>query len=103
MRIFVIPIYIKNKRSANRNLYKNFISSLIKKLAHRNIFYTETNMFRKLFKRKTELEKLHEQHAMLLDKAFKASTVNRTLSDELMAKAYEVEQKILEQARDKRD
>jgi hypothetical protein len=29
--------------------------------------------------------------------------VNRTLSDELMAKAYEVEQKILEQTRDKRD
>jgi phosphopantetheine adenylyltransferase len=56
-----------------------------------------------LFKGKTELEKLHEQHAMLLDKAFKASTVNRTLSDELMAQAYEVEQKILEQARDKRD
>ena len=103
MRIFVIPIYIKNKRSANRNLCKNFISSLIKKLAHRNIFYTETNMFKKLFKRKTELEKLHEQHAMLLDKAFKASTVNRTLSDELMAKAYEVEQKILEQSRDKHD
>ena len=103
MRIFVIPIYIKDKRSANRNLCKNFIPSLIKKLAHRNIFYTEINMFRKLFKRKTELEKLHEQHAMLLDKAFKASTVNRTLSDELMAQAYEVEQKILEQARDKRD
>ena len=56
-----------------------------------------------LFKRKTELEKLHEQHAVLLDKAFKTSTVNRTLSDELMTKAYEVEQKILEQARDKRD
>ena len=103
MRIFVIPIYIKNKRSANRNLCKNFISSLIKKLAHRNIFNTEINMFRKLFKRKTELEKLHEQHAMLLDKAFKASTVNRTLSDELMTKAYEVEQKILEQSRNKRD
>ena len=60
-------------------------------------------LIRKLFKRKTELEKLHEQHAMLLDKAFKASTVNRTLSDELMAKAYEVEQKIFEQSRDKRD
>ena len=74
-----------------------------KKLAHRNIFYTEINMFKNIFKRKTELEKLHEQHAMLLDKAFKASTVNRTLSDELMAKAYEVEQKILEQSRDKRD
>ena len=103
MRIFVIPIYIKNKRSANRNLCKNFISSLIKKLAHRNIFYTETNMFKKLFKRKTELEKLHERHEMLLNKAFKASTVNRSLSDELMAQVYEVEQKILEQTRDKRD
>ena len=74
-----------------------------KRLAHRNIFYTEINMFWNIFKRKTELEKLHEQHAVLLDKAFKASTVNRTLSDELMAKAYEVEQKILEQSRDKRD
>ena len=103
MLILVIPIYIKNKKPANRNLCKNFISSLIKKLAPRNIFYTEINMFKNIFKRKTELEKLHEQHAMLLDKAFKASTVNRTLSDELMAKAYEVEQKILEQARDKRD
>jgi hypothetical protein len=103
MRIFVISIYIENKKSANRNLCKNFHIEPNKKLAHRNIFYTEINMFRKLFKRKTELEKLHEQHAMLLDKAFKASTVNRTLSDELMAKAYEVEQKILEQARDKRD
>ena len=60
-------------------------------------------MFRKLFKRKTELEKLHEQHAVLLDKAFRASTVNRTLSDELMAQAHEVEQKILKQVRDKRD
>jgi len=74
-----------------------------KRLAHRNIFYTEINMFKNIFKRKTELEKLHEQHAVLLDKAFKASTVNRTLSDELMTKAYEVEQKILEQSRDKRD
>ena len=55
-----------------------------------------------LFKRKTELDKLHEQHAMLLDKAFKASTVNRTLSDELMAKAYEVEQKILDITANKR-
>ena len=55
-----------------------------------------------LFKGKTELDKLHEQHAVLLDKAFKASTVNRTLSDELMAKAYEVEQKILDITADKR-
>ena len=56
------------------------------------------NMFKKLFKRKTELEKLHEQHAMLLEKAFKVSKVNRTLSDELMAQAYVVEQKILKEA-----
>jgi len=55
-----------------------------------------------LFKGKSELDKLHEQHAMLLDKAFKASTVNRTLSDELMAKAYEVEQKILDITANKR-
>ena len=60
-------------------------------------------MFKNLFKRKTELEKLHEQHAMLLEKAFKISKTNRTLSDELMAQAYEVERKILEQSRDKRD
>ena len=55
-------------------------------------------MFKKLFKRKTELEKLHEQHAVLLEKAFKASKVNRALSDELMAQAYDVEQKILKEA-----
>ena len=55
-------------------------------------------MFRKLFKRKTKLEKLHEQHAVLLENAFKASKVNRTLSDELMAQAHAIEQKILKEA-----
>ena len=55
------------------------------------------NMFKKLFKRKTELEKLHEQHAVLLEKAFKASKVNRTLSDELMSQAYVIEQKIFKE------
>ena len=59
---------------------------------------TQLHMFKKLFKRKTELEKLHEQHAVLLEKAFKVSKVNRTLSDELMAQAYAVEQKILKEA-----
>jgi len=34
----------------------------------------------------------------LLEKAFKVSKVNRTLSDELMAQAYAVEQKILKEA-----
>jgi phosphopantetheine adenylyltransferase len=55
-------------------------------------------MFKKLFKRKTELEKLHEQHTVLLEKAFKTSKVNRTLSDELMSQAYAIEQKILKEA-----
>jgi len=72
-------------------------------LAHRNIFYTEINMFKNIFKRKTELEKLHEQHSLLLDKAFRASTVNRTLSDKLTAQANVVEQKILDIIADKRD
>ena len=55
-------------------------------------------MFKKLFKRKTKLEKLHEQHAALLEKAFKVSKVNRTLSDELMAQAHDIEQKILKES-----
>ena len=59
-------------------------------------------MFWNLFKRKSELDKLHEQHAALLDKAFKASTVNRTLSDELTAQANVVEQKILDIIANKR-
>ena len=54
-------------------------------------------MFYKLFKRKTELERLQEQHAALLEKAFKASKVNRTLSDELMSQAYAIEQKIFKE------
>ena len=54
-------------------------------------------MFYKLFKRRTELERLQEQHAALLEKAFKASKVNRTLSDELMAQAYTIEQKIFKE------
>jgi hypothetical protein len=55
------------------------------------------HMFYKLFKRKTELERLQEQHSALLEKAFKASKVNRTLSDELMAQAYTIEQKIFKE------
>ena len=54
-------------------------------------------MFKNLFKRKTELEQLQGQHAMLLEKAFKASKVNRTLSDELMAQAYAIEEKIFKE------
>jgi len=72
-------------------------------LAQRNIFVTVINMFWNLFKRKSELDKLKEQHAVLLNKAFKASTVNRTLSDKLTAQANAVEQKILDVIADKHD
>ena len=58
---------------------------------------TQLHMFKKLFKRKTELERLQEQHSALLEKAFKVSKVNRTLSDELMAQAYAIEQKIFKE------
>ena len=58
---------------------------------------TQLHMFKKLFKRKTELERLQEQHAVLLEKAFKTSKVNRTLSDELMAQAYAIEEKIFKE------
>tara|TARA_R110002072_G_scaffold108818_1_gene235839 strand:+ start:54 stop:227 length:174 start_codon:yes stop_codon:yes gene_type:complete len=54
-------------------------------------------MFYKIFKRRTKLERLQGQHAMLLEKAFKASKVNRTLSDELMAQAYAIEEKIFKE------
>lgn len=55
------------------------------------------HMFYKIFKRRTKLERLQEQHSALLEKAFKASKVNRTLSDELMAQAYAIEQKIFKE------
>jgi len=55
------------------------------------------HMFYKIFKRKTKLERLQGQHAVLLEKAFKASKVNRTLSDELMAQAYAIEEKIFKE------
>ena len=54
-------------------------------------------MFYKIFKRKTKLERLQEQHAVMLEKAFKASKINRTLSDELMAQAYAIEEKIFKE------
>ena len=54
-------------------------------------------MFKNLFKRKTKLEKLQEKHKILLDKSFKASTIDRTLSDQLMVEANHVEQQILDE------
>ncbi len=40
-----------------------------------------------LFKRKTEREKLLEQHKKLLEESFKLSKVNRRLSDEKATEA----------------
>ncbi len=54
-------------------------------------------MFKNLFKRKTKLERLQEKHKMLLDKSYKASTVDRTLSDQLMVEANYIEQQILDE------
>jgi len=47
-----------------------------------------------LFKKKTELEKLETEYKKLLEQAFKLSSTNRTLSDELTAKANSVLDKI---------
>jgi hypothetical protein len=46
------------------------------------------------FKKKSQKEKLQDQHRKLLEEAFKMSTVNRTKSDELVAKAAEIERQI---------
>lgn len=54
------------------------------------------NFFKKIFKSKTKLEKLQEQHKDLLNKAFIASKTNRTLSDKYTFEASKIEEKIIE-------
>ena len=54
------------------------------------------NFFKNLFKSKTILEKLQEQHKDLLNKAFIASKTNRTLSDTYTFEASKIEEKIIE-------
>lgn len=49
-----------------------------------------------LFKSKTKLDKLKEQHKDLLKKAFLASKTNRTLSDTYTFEASKIEEKIIE-------
>jgi|TARA_X000001382_G_scaffold127426_1_gene115278 hypothetical protein len=51
---------------------------------------------KKIFKGKTELEKLEAQHKDLLGQAFIASKSNRTLSDTLTFEASKIEEKIIE-------
>lgn len=47
-----------------------------------------------LFKKKSELEKLQEEHKQLLEKAFKLSKSDRSASDKLYAEAHDIENKI---------
>lgn len=48
----------------------------------------------KLFKRKSEKERLQDKYAKLMAEAHKLSTTNRKLSDEKVAEAEEVMKKI---------
>ena len=50
---------------------------------------------KKIFRGKTELEKLEDQHKDLLGQAFVASKFNRTLSDTLTFEASKIEEKII--------
>jgi len=54
------------------------------------------NFFKKIFKSKTKLEKLKDQHKDLLNKAFIASKTNRSLSDTYTFEASKIEDKIIE-------
>jgi hypothetical protein len=48
------------------------------------------NWIKKLFKRKTELEKLEDKYNSLIEESYRLSWVNRTKSDELKFEANEV-------------
>lgn len=48
------------------------------------------NWIKKLFKRKTELEKLEDKYNSLTEESYRLSWVNRTKSDELKFEANEV-------------
>ena len=48
------------------------------------------NWIKKLFKRKTELEKLEDKYNSLIEQSYRLSWVNRTKSDELKFEANEV-------------
>ncbi|MEN9302557.1 MAG: hypothetical protein RL264_986 [Bacteroidota bacterium] len=49
-----------------------------------------------LFKKKSPLVILEEQHKKLLEESFQMSKINRSKADELYAKAVEIEKQILE-------
>ncbi len=47
-----------------------------------------------IFKKKSEIEKLHETYSKMLSDAHKLSHSNRTASDKLLAEAEEIAKKI---------
>ena len=48
----------------------------------------------KLFKKKTELEKLQDQYQKLMKEAFELSKIDRSASDDKYAQADEVQKRI---------
>ncbi len=48
------------------------------------------NWLNKLFKKKTELEKLNDRYDSLMEESFKLSKVNRTKSDEKVFEANQI-------------
>lgn len=58
------------------------------------------NWIKKLFKKKTELEKLNDKYDSLMEEAFRLSRTNRTKSDEKTSEADEVMSEIVRLERD---
>tara|TARA_B100002019_G_C21115971_1_gene520892 strand:+ start:327 stop:530 length:204 start_codon:yes stop_codon:yes gene_type:complete len=58
------------------------------------------NWIKKLFKKKTELEKLNDKYDSLMEEAFRLSRTNRTKSDEKTSEADEVMSEIVRLEKD---
>lgn len=58
------------------------------------------NWIKKLFKKKTELEKLNDRYDSLMEEAFRLSRTNRTKSDEKTSEADEVMSEIVRLEKD---
>ena len=58
------------------------------------------NWIKKLFKRKTELEKLQEKYDSLMEESYRLSKVNRTKSDEKTFEADGVMSEIVQLEKD---
>jgi hypothetical protein len=52
------------------------------------------NMFKNIFKKKSEIEKLIDLHKKILQEAHRLSSINRTESDACVQKASEIEVQI---------